>query len=230
MSVSITSVNTAADTFLILITRVNECINAISTVVVTANTNANGSITTGNSFVVGIFGSNTMVATTLRGGNVQSSANLAITSNVSFSGVNYNFTNNTVAIQAGNTSINTTSVSTNSASISNNINLGNNRIGYFTNTINTTSTVELDNFLLSEYRAADYFISIKDNNANNYHSSRLMALHDGTTATFTEFAVLYTNTHLVTFSVSANTTHFLLNYTSVSANTTVKLTKNLISV
>lgn len=83
MARTLAVINTAAnDTFFTLITRVNDLVNAFSTEIVTANNDANGATTVGNSFVVGTFGSNTLVTTTLRGGNVQSSANLAVSSNL----------------------------------------------------------------------------------------------------------------------------------------------------
>lgn len=83
MARTLAVINTAAnDTFFTLITRVNDLVNAFSTEIVTANNDANGATTIGNSFVVGIFGANTLVTTTLRGGNVQSSANVSVSSNL----------------------------------------------------------------------------------------------------------------------------------------------------
>lgn len=60
----------------------NEISGIISTQVVTANTNANGSATTGNAFVTGTLGATVIVGNSLRGGNVQTSNTLVITSNV----------------------------------------------------------------------------------------------------------------------------------------------------
>lgn len=50
--------------------------------VVTANTG--GALTTGNGFVIGVFGANTVVASNLQGGNTSVSANLVVTSNCNF--------------------------------------------------------------------------------------------------------------------------------------------------
>jgi len=83
MTQSVTLINTSTDTFQTLVNKLNEVANLASNTMVTANTNANGSITTGNAYGNGIFAYATVgVVTALRGGNVQSSAELPVTSNV----------------------------------------------------------------------------------------------------------------------------------------------------
>lgn len=83
MAVSITLINKNTDSFENWVDRTNETINAVVQVCMTANGDANGSYVTGNSFLFGILGSNTItVYTGLRGGNVQSGALLPIVSNV----------------------------------------------------------------------------------------------------------------------------------------------------
>lgn len=84
--IQLSVINTASDTFQNWIDKTNAVVNTIANSVITANTNANGAGTTGNAFVVGILGGTTLVANTLRGGNVQSSANLTISSNALFTG------------------------------------------------------------------------------------------------------------------------------------------------
>jgi len=77
----IANVNIASDTFNGWVTKTNFLLNSLSTEIVTANNEANGSLTTGNGFVIGILGANTIcVPSALRGGNVQSSNTLNITS------------------------------------------------------------------------------------------------------------------------------------------------------
>jgi len=71
------------DTFGSLYDKVNTALWVISSFAVTANGTANGSLTTGNAYVNGIFSALTLATPTLRGGNVQSSANLVVSSNVS---------------------------------------------------------------------------------------------------------------------------------------------------
>ncbi len=74
----------ASDSFFSWITKTNEMRNAFQ-YTVTVSSNAIGESTTGNGFVIGVFGANTLTATTIRGGNVGSSGNVAFGSNVDFS-------------------------------------------------------------------------------------------------------------------------------------------------
>lgn len=140
---SLANVNIAVDTFTIWLTRTNQLVESLRTEIVTANSEANGSLTTGNAFVVGILGANTVVApTALRGGNVQSSNTLNITSNVV---VGNTFTINTSAtsisllantlVQAANVYVNATSAS-----------IAGNTLAISSNTVSFTSnTITLDN-------------------------------------------------------------------------------------
>jgi hypothetical protein len=106
MSIQLPVVNAAAnDTFQHLIDKTNAIINTVANSVITANTNANGATTTGNAYVSGIFGATTITTSALRGGNVQSSANLLISSNALFTGdilmLGSNITLNTSSLSLG---------------------------------------------------------------------------------------------------------------------------------
>lgn len=94
MAKSLSQVAIATDTFLAWVQKTNYAINAIATECLTANTDANGAVTVGNSFLNGIFSSNVVAVATLRGGNVQSSDVLSITSNAVFSGAQINASSN----------------------------------------------------------------------------------------------------------------------------------------
>lgn len=101
-------VNTSSDTFASFVTKVNNVINAVQTEVMTANGNANGSVTSGNAYVNGIVYAQTLCTdTALRGGNVQTSGVLPITSNVSVG-------NSTANVQLGFGTVNVGSISVNS--------------------------------------------------------------------------------------------------------------------
>ena len=81
MTVSVTLIDINTQNFEALIDKVNEVANLVSNSAVTANTTQG--LTTGNVYVDGIFSATTLSANTaLRGGNVDSSAVLTITSNV----------------------------------------------------------------------------------------------------------------------------------------------------
>lgn len=101
MAKAITAVNTAADTFQVLINRTNEIANAVSTEVVTANNDANGALTTGNAQLAGTLSVLVLAANTVRGGNVQSTLAMNVVSNVNIWQTNIltigNSTVNTIA-------------------------------------------------------------------------------------------------------------------------------------
>ena len=80
MSRSLANVETTTDTFYAWIGRTNDLVDALKeTVTIKANTA--GDMTSGNGFVNGYFGANTLTTTFLKGGNVQSNSVLTITTN-----------------------------------------------------------------------------------------------------------------------------------------------------
>jgi hypothetical protein len=298
MSSTLSSINTAADTFQNWIDRTNSIITLLGSEVVTAN--AAGAVTSGNGFVNGYFGANTLVATNIKGGNVTTnsvitfqtnttfSANvlvsqqLAVTNTVSFAntlavtgntalsntltvtgnvtlsntlsivglanasgglntttanttainvGANINLTTSTLNI--GNTSINVSSNSSMIQIVGSNV-VTESRLSDFTtqNTVTFTgnSSQVLDSMTLSAYRSAEYVISANNNTANAYQVSKILVIHDGTTAYVTEYGTMYTNTSVMTITAGANATHMLINCTPVSTNTTVKFTRFALGV
>ena len=140
---SIANVNIAVDTFVTWLTRTNQIVESLRTEIVTANAEANGSLTTGNAFIVGILGANTIVVpTALRGGNVQSSNTLFITSASQFGG---NLTVNSSATfinVAANIAVSSANVFINATSTT----LTGNTLSIPANTVAFTSnTITLDN-------------------------------------------------------------------------------------
>jgi hypothetical protein len=106
MTQTIVLVDKATDYFDNLVDKTNELANLVSNTVVTANSNANGSITAGNAQFTGIFSIATLgVGTALRGGNVQTAAELPISSNVYVTGTIWKIGNSTVNATSNNTSL-----------------------------------------------------------------------------------------------------------------------------
>ena len=101
MAESLPIVNTSIDTFGVWVSKVNSIILLANTDMVSAN--STGGITNGKGYVNGSFGSNTLVTSTLAGGNLSTTANLTVSTNV-------NFTGNTIWV--GNSSVNTSLIST----------------------------------------------------------------------------------------------------------------------
>lgn len=349
MAISVTTVNTASDTFQIWVDKYNALSNAISTVVVTANNDANGSLTTGNAFVNGIFSSTTLAVPTLRGGNVQTANVLTISSNVTFT-ANLLQLANTVSINLGTFFANSIYIGGNTLTLSNRLSVGNStvnvvitansftlagttlsnlnprmavanngtligtrakinfkpsnsidllleddaandcinvtminntlpsiggsnthvqfadgttfggvsgftfdkttntvfvgnnvilaklefsnggRIRSFSNTITGTSSTTVESFEKADFRAADYVISIKDNNANNFQCAKFIVMHDGNNAIASEYGSMFNNTEIAVLNVWSNTTHVIINCTSTSTNTSVKGIRTTVAV
>lgn len=198
MAKTLAQVNAAADTFQVWLTLTNNLANTLATEIVTANNEAGGAITTGNAFVNGTLSSVTFAANTIRGGTVASSANLTISSNVSFTGDVLNIKGN----QQSSINVQTSG----------------------------TNTQVVDYFSLSEFRTGEYVVSVKNNNANGFQTSKLLLIHDGGTSQVTEYGVVYTNSQLGIFTSNANTTHCILEITPLVANTQIKAQRVLIPV
>lgn len=84
-----------------------------------------------------------------------------------------------------------------------------------------TSQQEIDNYEMSSYSTAEYLIHMTNNNANGYQTTKLLTIHNGTSAFSTEYSTLVTNNSLGVFSVSTNTTHVRLLVTPTSSNTSI---------
>lgn len=176
MSRSIANVETSNDTFGSWINKTNELATVFSeTVTVKANTA--GDTTSGNGFVIGIFGSNTLISTNLRGGSVTTSANLNVTSNTLI----------------GNSSSQVT-ITHNSTS----------HVKSSTYTTTNTDAQIMDSFATTDYRTCKYLISMHETDSNEYQSTEIMLLQDGSLVYTTEYATLISSTTLAQFTANIN--------------------------
>jgi len=239
MTHAITLVNTNADTFQVWVDKTNEIANVISDYVVTANTDANGSVTAGNSQFTGIFSANTLtVVTEMRGGNVQTTDVLTISSNVVLSGNKFTYGNSTINASANSSSF-TVANSTVSYSYikptaiqkaANNFWLNANGswvdkdLGFSVTTTGTTAQL-LDTWLLADNYGIEYTISVNDNVANNRSIFKALVLQDEGNAYLNEYGVIDSNGVTGTLTANANTTAVSVYYTPVSTNTTIVIRK-----
>jgi hypothetical protein len=146
-----------ASTFGTLFTRVNTMIDAMAANVVSLANTANGGSTSGNGFVNGVFSAVVFAAATLRGGNVQSAANLAVSSNVAVG-------NSTANVFVG---FGTVSVSNNLFLNSTSVSVGNSTVF---STLNSTSlnvgNAALNGVALSINSAAVNAVSVGNSTVN----------------------------------------------------------------
>lgn len=90
------TIDVATNTFRNWVDKTNEAIEVLRNQAVTVTSTSGGDNVTGNGFVTGSLGANTLVATTLRGGSITTAANLAITTNTNISAAYVNVVANTL--------------------------------------------------------------------------------------------------------------------------------------
>jgi hypothetical protein len=101
----------------------------------------------------------------------------------------------------------------------------------------TTVATAVDTWAYATYRSAKYVVQVTctastGGNVNQYQTSEVMVIHDGTTATMTEYGVVKTGADLATLTVDINGANCRL--LAVAANSTdtitVKLYRTLITI
>jgi hypothetical protein len=96
-------------------------------------------------------------------------------------------------------------------------------------TVATTTITDLDTWAIATYRSARYLVQITQ--GSNYQTSEVLVLHNGTTTTMTEYAVLETNGPLATLTSDINSGNARLRVTmATSTSATIKIHRTLITV
>jgi len=94
-----------------------------------------------------------------------------------------------------------------------------------TGTITTTAVTAgqiISSVAAATYRSVKYLIQAVDATGTKYHSTEILAVHDGTNVAYTEYASVYTANGICgTFSVDINTGNLRLLVTPSSVNSTV---------
>lgn len=118
-----------------------------------------------------------------------------------------------------------------SLTVSNTVSIGNAcSLGYVTYTTTGTGLQTIDTIYTTIFRAVSYTLSVKDNSANGYQISSINMLYDGTNAILTEYGLIYSNTNLISYSATANSTTMSLQVTPTSSNTTIRIQKTLMMI
>ena len=88
-------------------------------------------------------------------------------------------------------------------------------------TVTTTSTSQTELIALNgtAIRSVEFLIEAKD--GNKVHTSKILAVHNGTNVFFNEYATIYSDNELGTFDVQYNSGDYQLFTTSASTNSTV---------
>ena len=237
---TVTVANTAnTNTFDYWRNRTNELADAMTNKTVTVESNT----ATGNAAITGTFSANVLF---LGNTTVNSTSN---STSIVFGNTVQNTVVNTSSITFGNTVQNTV-VNTSSIFISNstsNLTISIpttsqyangkfflNANGSFTlvealikgniETSGTTNT-EINNYLTNTFASAEYLLAVKDNNANNYQSSKILITHDVDNAYLSEYAIIVSNNYVGSFFANSNTSHVRLYFNPTSTNTTINFTR-----
>ena len=201
MSKLIANVQTASDTFYGWLGKTNLALEFISNNAVSVTTNTAGDMSTGNGFVTGILGANTITASIIRGGNVQTNSAVSVMSNTNF----------------GNSSVN---VLTTRNAIE--------QIKASSHTSSNTDLQAMDSFALADYRSGKYLVSVTS--GSSYQVTELVVLHDGTNVYTTEYATILSGSTLAQFSANVLSGDIKLNVTPSSSVTTFKYQRTLLVV
>jgi len=234
------------DTFQKLLTTVNQLASAVSNSIVTVGSNAavGDASVTGNVYSNSVVTNNISVVNSISIGNTitigNSVSNVSINTNSIFLGNSTtNATINTTSISFANSTANLSLKIPTASQVSNG--------QYFLNAngtyapvilqtsisnvqITTTGvgTALIDSWPMATYNSAEYLLSVNDNNSNNHYGSKIMIVHNTTTAFITEYASYTSNSYVGVFSTLTSGTNVLLYFTPISSNTTVKFARVIV--
>jgi hypothetical protein len=244
MSIPVANITIATGTFDTFIVTSNTMANIISNYVLTTASNSIGGSTTGNAVVNGYFGANTLVAQTLIGGIVGTSANLNISSNLV---VNTNvlcvYTSGNVGI--GSISPNATLYVSGNANVTGNVWIGGSttigsKINILTNftidvATNTNLGVSLSTPLIVYSFSNTYsvvkFIG-KAKNGNTVQATEMLLVQDGANAFMTEYSTVVAQPGINVGSWDAQVNvggNIELAFSQVLANTSITVIAELIN-
>lgn len=196
MTVTVAQISNT-NTFEYAFNRVNELANAMSTVVVSTESNtAVGNAAITGTFTANVFRSSAVIVSNTTSNVTISVPNTEMVSNGTYY-LNANGSWNAVVIPVTNSVFQTTGA----------------------------TPQEIDNYPMNTYGGVEYFIRVKNNNANGYQASKVLTFHNGVNAFSTEYGTMISNNTLGTFTVTSNATHVILFMAPTSSNTNVSISR-----
>jgi predicted lipid-binding transport protein (Tim44 family) len=98
--------------------------------------------------------------------------------------------------------------------------------GIHTATLTTTATTAdqvVDSWAAATFRTAKYVVQIHDTGSNEYHASEILLIHDGLDVYLTEYAIVFTDASLASFSadISGGNVRLLVTPTNADNDITV---------
>jgi hypothetical protein len=185
------------NTFQYVFNRVNELANAMSNYTVTTNSNT----AVGNAAISGTFTANVVTSLAVVVANTTSNVTINVPNSEMIANGNYYLNAGgswaPIVIPVSNSNIQTTG----------------------------TVSQEIDSYPMATYGGVEYFIRVKNNNANGYQASKVLTFHNMITAFSTEYGIMVSNNTLGTFAVTTNATHVQLFMTPVPSSTNVSISR-----
>lgn len=142
---------------------------------------------------------------------------------------NVSVTTNTFTVNASSNLVLNASVQISGDATVNNYLTFNNKVTIDTSTTtlafpNTTQQNTVDSFSFSDFKGAQYTINVTDeNNSNNRAITQISVIYGFSNSHMTEYGTIYSNTQFVTFTVTSNSSHIILNANSATSNATFKV-------
>ena len=181
--------------------RTNELATAMSNVVVSTEASATPSAASGNAAITGTFTANVLAGNTVYLSNTTSNVTISVPTTVQKTSGDF-FLNANGSWTAVITPVISTSTTTSGL-----------------------SSQQIDDYAMADFGGVEYFIRVKDNNANSYHATKVLTFHNNVASFSTEYGYMISNASLGTFAVSTNTTHVILSITPTSTSTSISLSR-----
>ena len=86
----------------------------------------------------------------------------------------------------------------------------------------------VDSFAKATFRSVKYVVQVTD--GTDYQASELIVIHNGTTASVSEYGLIHTNAALASFDVAVNGSDIELQASSHSSSTTMKIVRTCMAV
>jgi hypothetical protein len=126
--------------------------------------------------------------------------------------------------------------SSNNLSVANTLSVGAtsiNSVAYSTSltfSFSGTSEVTVDSFPIATYRSAEYLIQFSDSTNSRYQVSKILVVHDGTTASFTEYGAISSSGIMGTFRATINAGNVTFLCTPLTSTTSIKIFRTNLTV
>lgn len=99
-----------------------------------------------------------------------------------------------------------------------------------TTSITTTAVTTIASFAAATFRTAEFLVQIVDASNSQYHSAKILVIHNGSTVNMVQYGVVHTAAELGTFDAVVSGSNVILQFTAAAATTkTVKVLATMLT-